>query len=72
MANKHESRRVMPSLDLIKLNKREVVLNPVLRIRAYELLETGKKIFIYESFVVDGGLDCEKLLLSLSWVEEIC
>ena len=46
MANKHESRRVMPSLDLIKFNKREMVLNLVLRIRAYELLETDKKIFI--------------------------
>ena len=49
-----------------------MVLNPVLRIRAYELLETGKNIFIYEGFVVDGGPDCEKVLLSLSWVEEIC
>ena len=68
MANKHESRRVMPSLDLIKLNKREMVLNPVRRIRTYELLETGNKIFIYEGFVVGGGPDCEKLLLSLSWV----
>ena len=48
------------------------MLNPVLRIRAYELLETGKKILIYDDFVVDGGPDCEKLLLSLSWVEEIC
>ena len=47
------------------------MLNPVLRIRAYELLETGKKIFIYEGFVVDGGTESEKLLLSLSWVEKI-
>ena len=49
-----------------------MVLNPVLRIRAYELLETGKKIFIYEGFVVDGGTESEKLLLSLYCVQEIC
>ena len=49
-----------------------MVLNPVLRIRAYKLLKTGKKIFIHEGFVVDGGPECEKLLLSLYGVEEIC
>ena len=48
------------------------MLNPVLRIKDYELLDTDKKMFIYEGFVNDGGPDCEKLLLSLSWVEENC